>query len=287
MTDILRACLWMSGTIAAFTSMAIAGRAISFELDTFEIMLFRSLFGICVVLAIAWYAGTLHQITRRHLDLHGIRNLGHFAGQNLWFYAITVVPLAQVFAMEFTMPIWAIFLAPFVLNERITRVGLIGALVAFVGILVVTRPGSAPLSFGLVAAALAAIGFAVSAVYTRLLTRTETITCILFYLTTMQAVFGLIMAGYDRDIAVPSAGTLPGLIVIGCAGLLGHFCLTKALSLAPASVVMPIDFARLPVIAVVGVLLYSEPLDPLLILGAALIFAGNYLNLTLGQRAKP
>ncbi len=284
MTATVRAALWMIGAICAFTLMAIAGRAVSFELDTFEIMLFRSLLGIVIVVAIAKYAGTLQQINRQRLGLHAIRNLSHFAGQNLWFYAITVLPLAQVFALEFTTPIWAIFLAPLVLGERITKIGILGALIAFLGILVVTRPGAVPLSPGIFAAAGAAIGFALSALFTRRLTRTATITCILFYLTTMQAAFGLIAAGYDGDIALPSSATLPWLFVIGCAGLFAHFCLTKALSLAPASVVMPIDFVRLPVIAAVGVLLYAEPLDPLLLLGAALIFAGNYLNLTLGQR---
>ncbi len=286
MSDTFKACIWMIGAIASFTAMAIAGREVSFELDTFEIMLFRSLLGIVIVVAVAKTAGTLPQINRRHLGLHGIRNLSHFVGQNLWFYAITVLPLAQVFALEFTTPIWAILLAPLILGERITRIGMIGAMVAFLGILVVTRPGAAPMSPGVFAAAAAAVGFALSALFTRKLTRTETITCILFYLTTMQAVFGVIAAGIDGDIAIPSTQAVPWLILIGCTGLFAHFCLTTALSLAPAPVVMPIDFARLPVITAVGVLIYAEPLDPWLLLGAVLIFGGNYINLTSGQPVK-
>ena len=133
-------------------------------------------------------------------------------------------------------------------------------------------------------AALAAIGFAISAVFTRLLTRTESITTILFWLTTMQAAFGVICAGVDGDIALPSAATAPWLVVIGCAGLVAHLCLTTALSLAPAAVVMPIDFAQLPVIAVIGVLMYHEPIDPWVLLGAALIFAGNYWNILVETR---
>ena len=128
-------------------------------------------------------------------------------------------------------------------------------------------------------AALAAIGFALSALFTRRLTRTATITCILFYLTVMQAAFGLISAGIDGDIALPSAASVPWLVLIGCAGLLAHFCLTSALRLAPATVVMPIDFIRLPLIAVVGVLLYDEPIDIFVVLGALMIFGGNYLNI--------
>ncbi|SFK79363.1 EamA domain-containing membrane protein RarD [Loktanella salsilacus] len=283
MTPTLRACLWMIGAIFSFTSMAIAGRQVSFALDTFEIMTYRSLLGIAIVCSIAYATGTWRQINTQQLGLHAVRNLSHFIGQNLWFFALTMIPLAQVFALEFTTPIWVLLLSPLVLGERLTRVGLIAALIGFIGVLIVTRPGSAPISAGLIAGALCAIGFAFSAILTRRLTRTQTITCILFYLTVMQAVFGLICAGYDGDIALPTAATLPWLVVIGCAGLFGHFCLTTALSLAPASIVMPIDFARLPTVAILGALIYGEQLDPFIFLGAALIFGGNYLNITKGQ----
>lgn len=279
MSDTIKAALWMSGAIVSFTSMAIAGRAVSLDLDTFEIMLFRSLIGIVVVVAIAGMAGTLGQVTRRRMGVHFIRNLSHFTGQNLWFYSITAIPLAQVFALEFTSPLWVIVLSPLILGEKLTRVRVLAATIGFVGILIVTRPSPETLQFGQLTAALAAIGFAGSAVFTRLLTRTETITCILFYLTVMQAAFGLICAGYDGDIALPTAANLPWVVLIGLAGLVAHFCLTTALKLAPAAVVMPIDFARLPVIAIVGMLLYNEPLDLLVLLGAAIIFGGNYLNI--------
>ena len=287
MSDTIKAALWMTGAIVSFTSMAIAGRAVSLDLDTFEIMLYRSLIGVFIVMSIATIARTRHQITTRNMPLHMIRNLSHFAGQNLWFYSITVIPLAQVFALEFTSPLWVILLSPLVLGERLTRIRVIAALIGFVGILVVTRPSPETLQFGQLTAALAAIGFAGSAVFTRKLTRTETITCILFYLTVMQSAFGLICAGIDGDIALPSAANWPWIVLIACAGLLAHFCLTTALSMAPATVVMPIDFARLPVIALVGVAFYAEALDPFVFAGALLIFGGNYLNIWSETRKQP
>ncbi|MGY9049509.1 DMT transporter permease [Puniceibacterium antarcticum] len=287
MSDTLRAGLWMIGAIISFTSMAVAGRAVSLDLDTFEIMMYRSMIGLVLVLVIASMARTLRQITTRSLGWHLIRNISHFTGQNLWFYAIASIPLAQVFALEFTSPLWVIVLSPLVLGERLTRTRAIAALFGFIGILIVTRPSPETMNFGLLTAALAAIGFAGSAVFTRRLTRTETITCILFYLTVMQAVFGLICAGFDGDIAWPSAASWPWILVIGCAGLMAHFCLTTALSIAPATVVMPIDFARLPVIAVLGMLVYSEPLDPFVILGAAIIFVANYYNIWHETRPHP
>ncbi|MDP5086982.1 MAG: DMT family transporter [Yoonia sp.] len=284
MNTTFQAALWMIGAITSFTLMAIAGRTVSFELDTFEIMLYRSLTGIIIVVGVAWSTGRLRQVQRNHLGLHAARNLCHFAGQNLWFYAITVIPLAQVFALEFTTPIWVILLSPLLLKERLTAIGLLSAAIGFVGVLIVARPDPANLSPGLVAAATCAVFFALTAIFTRKLTRTETITTILFYLTIMQAVFGLICAGYDGDIALPSGQSLPWVVLIGCAGLLAHFCLTKALSIAPATIVMPIDFVRLPTIAVVGMLLYDEPLEILVFVGAALIFAANYINISAAVR---
>jgi drug/metabolite transporter (DMT)-like permease len=285
MNTVAKAALWMIGAISSFTLMAVAGRTVSTELDTFEIMLFRSLTGIFIVVSVAIATGSVSQISRNRLGLHATRNIFHFAGQNLWFYAITMIPLAQVFALEFTTPIWVILLSPLILREKVTPVGLLCAAIGFIGILIVARPDPSNLSWGLMAAASCAVFFALTAIFTRKLTQTETITTILFYLTTMQAVFGLICAGYDGDIAVPSLVALPWVILIGCAGLLAHFCLTKALSIAPASIVMPIDFVRLPTIAIVGVLLYNEPLEIWVFVGAALIFAANYLNITQAMRA--
>jgi len=275
----LKAVTYMSGAIVSFSAMAVAGRAISFELDTFEIMLFRSLVGFVTVLTIGYFAGRLKQITRRHMGLHLMRNVSHFTGQNLWFFAITAAPLAQVFALEFTSPLWVLMFSPLLLGERLTRMRVVAALMGFIGILIVTRPTGDSLDIGVITAALSAIGFAGSAIFTKKLTRSETITCILFYLTAMQAVFGLICAGYDGDIAIPSIASLPWLVLIAFAGLLAHFCLTTALSLAPATVVMPVDFIRLPVIATVGMLFYAEAIDVWVFVGAAIIFAGNYMNI--------
>lgn len=280
MSNTLTAALWMIGAIISFTLMAISGRTVSAELDTFEIMLYRSIIGIGIVLMVSSVAGTLKEVRQKNFGLHLTRNICHFTGQNLWFYAVTVVPLAQLFALEFTTPIWAILLSPLFLQEKITPIGLISAGIGFIGILIVARPDFNNISPGLLSGLGCALFFALTAIFTRKLTQTETITCILVYLTVLQGIFGLICAGFDGDIARPSAQMIPWVVLIGFAGLIAHFCMTKALSLAPASIVMPIDFVRLPTIAVVGMILYDEPLDLLVFLGAALIFGGNFLNVS-------
>jgi drug/metabolite transporter (DMT)-like permease len=280
----LKAALWMLGAIASFSAMAVAGRAVSHSLDTFEIMTYRSLVGILVLWIILTLTGQWQQVTRRSLGTHVVRNAAHFTGQNLWFYAVTAIPLAQVFALEFTSPIWVVLLSPLILGEPLTRLRLMSVLAGFVGILIVARPSPDTISPGLIAAAGSAVFFALSVMYTRLLTRTETVLCIMFWLTLMQAVFGIIFSAWDGDMVAPSAQTLPWLVLIGLAGLLAHYCLTSALAIAPATVVVPIDFVRLPTIAIVGMLLYGEALDAWVFVGAAVIFAANYANIWYANR---
>ena len=284
MNPVFKATLWMSGSIVAFSCMAVAGREISASLDTFEIMLYRSIVGVIIVIVHAALNGAWRDIKTDQIGTHVIRNLAHFTGQNLWFYAVTVIPLAQVFALEFTSPIWVIVLSPLVLGERLTAVRGLAAIMGFIGILIVARPDMAGLNAGVITAASSAIFFAVTIMLTKRLTHTEGITSILFWLTAMQLVMGLVMAGYDGDIAWPDAIALPLVIMIGLAGLLAHFCLTNALSIAPATVVVPIDFIRLPTIAVVGMLVYGEVVDLWVFIGAAIIFAGNYLNILVETR---
>ena len=102
----------------------------------------------------------------------------------------------------------------------------------------------------------------------------------------VQVLLGLVCAGIDADIARPSAAAWPWLVVIACAGLFAHLCVTQALRVAPATVVIPMDFARLPVIAIVGMLLYAEPLDAFIFAGAAIILAANYANVWAEARTR-
>ena len=274
-----RAALWMIGAIFSFTSMAIAGREIAENLDTFEIMLYRSIIGFVIVIVVAYAADTMKEVNFQLFSIHIIRNVFHFTGQNLWFFALQLIPLAQLFALEFTSPIWVMLLAPILLGEKLTLRKFFLVALGFIGVLIVARPEIGALNTGILAGAAAAIGFAGAAILTRKLTLTDSLTKILFFLTGLQLLFGLICAGYDGDIALPNSSSLPWVIVIGTAGLMAHLCLTKSLSMAPASVVMPIDFARLPLIAILAVIFYDEALDIFVILGASLILLSNYVNL--------
>lgn len=279
------AALWMGGAIASFTLLAVGARALSPALDTFEMMLFRSAIGVALVSAGLLLTGRSDAARPRRLSLHALRNVVHFAGQNLWFWALTLLPLAQVFALEFTSPLWVILLAPLFLGERLTRTKVLGGLVGFGGILLVVRPDFGGPGAGVLAGLGCAVFFAVTSLLTRRLTRTEPVLAVLFWLNLMQLGLSAATVGWDGTWPAPAAPLWPWIGVIGLTGLTAHWCLTHALEAAPASVVMPMDYLRLPVIAVVGWALYGETLDGWMALGALLIVGGNLLTLRPPQHA--
>lgn len=287
MTATLKAAVWMTGAIVSFSSMAIAGRALSDDLSSFEVMMYRSFIGLAIILVVGTVLGKFDEVRVDRLKLHGLRNLCHFTGQNLWFNALPLITLAQVFALEFTSPIWVVVFAVLFAGEALSRARVSAVALGFIGAMLVARPGIGGDPLGLSLAALSAVFFAGSIVSTRLLTRTDTTFGILFWLTVMQAVMGVVTTGWDGHITWPSLANWPWVVVVGCAGLLAHTCLTNALSVAPAIVVTPMDFLRLPAIAVIGAAFYQEPFNLWVLMGAGLIFGGNYANVWAETRVKP
>ena len=274
----LRAGLWMMGAVASFSAMAVAGREIAVELNTFELMMYRSAIGFVIINLLVLKFGGFAQVKSDRLSLHLKRNIFHFTGQNLWFYGITVIPFSQLVALEFTSPIWVILLAPFFLGEAMTKPRIFAAITGFIGVLIVAQPGVIPLGTGHAAGAAAAVFFALNVIYTRQISRYESVLSVLFWMTLMQFVFGLILS-LPGGIPVPSAEGIQWVLIVAVAGLTAHFCLTTALSLAPASTVAPMEFIRLPVITFIGMMLYDEPFVWAVAIGALLILAGNFINI--------
>lgn len=280
----LTAALWMLGSIFSFLAMSVAGRELKGALDVFEIMTWRSLIGLVLVLAAARATGAKRLMAVDRIGAHALRNTVHFAGQGLWFWALMTIPLAQLFALEFTSPIWVMLLAPLLLNERLTRIRALAAGLGFAGVWVVARPDFGHLDPGVAAALAAAVCFAGNIIMTKRLTGKATILSILFWQTLMQSLLGLACAAWDGQVAMPGMAELPWIAIVGVGGLVAHFSLTKALSLAPAGFVIPIDFARLPLAAVLGFALYAEPLEMAVLTGGALIILGNIINIRYGAR---
>lgn len=277
-----RAALWMGAALVSFSTMAVSGREAGRVLPTADMLVWRSVIGFVIVVAVLGFtAQGFAQLRTRRLGTHLTRNLGHFFGQYGWYTAVTLIPLAQVFALEFTAPIWVALVAPLFLGERFSmaRLGSIG--VSFLGVLLVVGAfGSgfaAAFGEGQVWALLASFGFAVTMISTKRLTGTETTLCIMFWLAVLQAPMGVILAGGLPQIP-PDAMTALWVLALGVGGLSAHFCVAQAFRYGDATVVAPMDFFRLPLIALVGMVFYAEPLAWNVLGGGALIFFGNWLN---------
>lgn len=278
------AALWMLGAIASFSAMAVAGREIAAELDTFELMMFRSVIGFLIVSGLlARSARGFAQVATRQPMNHVLRNGVHFTGQNLWFYGVAVIPLAQFTALEFTNPIWVALLAPLILGERMTRMRALAAALGFAGVLVVARPGLSPVEWGHAAGLGAALFFALNTILTRRIMAHDTVLCVLFWMTLSQAAMGFLLA-LPGGIPWPSPPVLLWVTVTGICGITAHFSLTSALGHAPASVVAPMEFGRLPVIAILAAAIYGEAIELAVFVGAALILSGNLLNIWSERR---
>ena len=274
-----KATVWMIGAMFSFSLMAVSGRELATNLNTFEIMLFRSIIGFLIVLAIGYFAQTLVEIKRDRLGLHLFRNLAHFSGQNLWFLAVASIPFSQLFALEFSTPVWVALLAPLFLGEVLTKQRVLAVILGFAGVLIVARPDINQFDFAIVAAVACAICFAGSMMATKSLTSDQSITCILFWLTLMQLAMGLVATVFTGTITFPEGINIFWIVIVGIGGLTAHFCITNALALAPAIVVIPLDFMRLPLISVIGFLAYGEAFELPILVGAGVIFIAILLNL--------
>ena len=271
------AALWMAGWLALMLIVAIAGREAVRELNVFELMAIRSWIGLCLLYPLIWRAGGFSVVKTRRLPLHIARNTIHFGAQLGWFYALTLIPIGQVVAIEFTMPIWTAILAAMFLGERITVWKLAAIVLGLVGVVVIVRPATGEVNPGQLIALAAAVGFGISIAVVKSLTRTEQTLAIIFWMLVVQAVASLLPALYVWT--WPSPAVWGWSIVIAFCGTFSHYCMARAMLHADATVVIPMDFLRVPLTAAAGWLIYSERLDAFTVLGAALILTGNLVNL--------
>jgi drug/metabolite transporter (DMT)-like permease len=280
----IKAALWMIGAMVSFSLMAVSGRELAPQMNTFEIMFFRSLIGLVLVVTISYAVGTLTEIKTDRLGLHFIRNAAHFSGQNLWFLAVAYIPFSQLFALEFSTPIWVALLAPVFLGEALTRQRMLAVGLGFSGVLIVARPDLQHLDPAILAAMACAVCFAGSLMTTKILTRDQSTSCILFWLTVMQLGMGAFAVAVTGGLSLPQGIDYMWVVIVGVGGLMAHFCITKALALAPAIVVIPLDFMRLPLISVIGLMAYDEAFEWPIAAGALVIFSAILVNLQAESR---
>ena len=278
----LRGALWMGGAVLSFCAMAVSVRELQPHLGSFEILFMRSVVMLLIVAAMAPHAAAAALRTQR-FALHLWRNLIHLAGQYLWVYSIGALALATVFAIEFTIAVWVALLAALFLGERLTWPRLVQLALGVIGVMIILRPGAVAFHPAALAMLLGSLCYAVSIVFTKRLSATDAPHTVLFWMSLLQA--PVTLAAALPHWVTPRLSSLPWIALIGSASYAAHFCMTHSMKLADATVVAPIDFARLPLIALLGALLYGEPLDPLVFVGAAVIFTGTYYSLSRESRS--
>ena len=279
-TKIVRVVLWMVGALLSFSVMAVSIRELARAgLSIFEILAIRSGVALLVLLVLLVIRPEfrLHALPRR-MGLNLFRNTVHYASQFSWALSLTMLPLATVFALEFTMPAWTALLAVWFLHERLTPSRLGVVVLGLIGVLVILRPGIAGFNPAALLVLLAAFGYAITMITTKKLTMTETTFGIVFWMAVIQ--FPLSLLGSDPSVFLhfESRHILPA-IGVGTAGLTSHYCLANAFRSGDATLVVPLDFMRIPLIAVVGWAFYGERLDVFVLLGALIIVSGVLWNL--------
>nr|WP_310220810.1 DMT family transporter [Neorhizobium sp. 2083] len=267
----------MMASIALLLLMAVAGRSLTREIDVFQVMEMRSVIAFFMLLPLVRREGGFKSMRTGILPAHIGRNLAHYIGQFAWLMGLTLIPMAQVIAIEFTAPIWAALMAAAFLGERLTWRKGVAILFGLAGVVLILRPGSAALNPGHIIVLGAAFVFAISFIATKFLTRSDSATKIIFWMLIIQSVVGLVPA--LRVWVWPSPALWPWILLIAFSGTFAHYCIAKALFHADATVVMPMDYLRVPLSALLGYLLYAEGIDNFTAVGAGLILAGNLFNL--------
>ena len=275
--SIAKAALWMGGWLALMLTMAVAGRETASRLDVFQVMELRAFIGFALLQPLVMKAGGWRAMRSAKPLRHLSRNVVHYAAQYAWLLAVTLIPLAQVISIEFTMPIWTAVLAYFFLGESMNRFKAAAIALGLVGVVMIVRPVTGEVSPGQLVSLSAAVGFAISVVLVKSLTRTDSPVAFIFWMLIIQAAIGLVPSILVWQ-PVP-ADLWPWIVLVAFCGTFSHFCMAKAMTHADATVVVPMDFLRVPLTALAGWLIYAELIDVWTVAGAALILAGNLLNL--------
>jgi drug/metabolite transporter (DMT)-like permease len=271
------AALWMAGWLALMLVVAVAGREAMREMNVFQLMEARSILGFLMLYPLIRAKGGFAMMKTNRLPQHVARNLIHYGAQLGWFFALTLIPIGQVVAIEFTMPIWTAILAATFLGERMTVWKVAAIVLGVIGVVVIVRPATGEVNPGQLIALAAAVGFGISIAMVKSLTRTEQTLSILFWMLVVQSAAGFIPALYVWT--WPPTYVWGWVVVVAFCGTFSHYCMARAMLHADATVVIPMDFLRVPLTAAAGWLIYSERLDLFTVLGAAMILTGNLLNL--------
>lgn len=271
----VRAAAMVLGAAVCFSCMITLIRYLSQSLHPFQVAFLRNLFGLAFMLP--WIISTgIGGLRTRRFGLYIVRGLTGIAAMLAWFYGIATLPLDEAVALTFTTPMFTTVLAALVLKEVVRARRWTATIVGFGGALIILRPGFETISFTAILVLFSALMIAVSVILIKILLRTESINAVVTYMTLILAPLSLPTALYVWQ--WPTTEALFAAIALGGFATAAHLLFTRALALADASLIMPFDYARLPIVALIGYLVFDETPQVWTFVGAAVIAgAGIYI----------
>ncbi len=242
--------LWMLAATVFFSlSFTLVKGLQDAGLTVFQAILFRQLLGTTIVLPVMLGSDIATLKTAIPFQ-HAKRATLGFLGMCTGYYSLVLINVGDSVALQFTLPIFTMIAAVLILGEKILSHRLIATLIGFAGVLIIVRPGFAELNLGIMMALSSAAFHAVSDTYARYLSRYDKVPTIMGF----NFLFTIPLAAIPAVIywEPVSLDIWPLLLAFGMAGISAQYCLTRSFSLAEASLVSPILFFRLPIVAVIS-----------------------------------
>jgi len=266
--------IWMVLSVFAFCFVAIGVKQVNTNISPFQIIFFRALIGLIPLLILIPRTTIIGSFS--NIKQHLLRNVFHLIAQYGWVVGIVYLSLAEVTAIEFTTPIWILILAPFFLKEKITGKKISSILLGFIGILIILKPGIDIINYNSIIVLLSAICFAIAHTATKKIVQTNLASDVVFIMCLTQLPISFACA--YTNWYWPNYSDYFWLILIGLSGIWAHFSLAKALKKEDISSLISIDYLRLPILILAGILFYNQTFDRTIIIGGTLIILGNYIN---------
>ena len=272
---VVRGVLWM--VLATGFQATASGfvRKLSSDFSVIELLLFFSSISALLLLPMTMKLspGSFAGVKDR-AGLYLLRGLLSFGGMYASFYAYSVLDIANVQALLFTVPLFTILLAGLLLGEFVGLRGWLSCVIGFIGALIIVRPGIIPMNPGALAAIASAFAFAAANIAIRKLGSTESPIMITMVSNLIVALLSIIPAALNW--VTPSWEQVPFILIMGVLFMLAMVCLTFSFREADARIVQSINFLRLPWSVVVGWVLFTELPDLWTWVGAVIIFVGAY-----------
>ncbi len=268
----VRGALWMVLSCLFFSLMNVLVRHVAGELHPFEIAFFRNAFGLLFILPWFWRSSLASFATTR-IRLYGFRAITSTGAMLCWFTVLTMMPIAEVTALSFTVPLFATVGAALFLGEVVRIRRWAATLVGFTGAMIILRPGIETIDFPVILVLAASIFIAISILCVKSASKTDSAHVIVFYAAMLMTPLSLVPALLFWT--APAPKTWAWLAALGLMATLAHICLNRAFAIADVTAVLPFDFFRLIFVATLGLVLFGERPDIWLWMGSAVIFCAT------------